>query len=95
VYDRRGNLAQHLEPGQVNAYTWDGENRMVKAAFSNGVVDTVTFNADCQRVGRTDQTGSVNYFWDGQNILIETNASNVIEAVHTLEPRSYGNQVSP
>jgi RHS repeat-associated protein len=36
----------------------------------------------------------VNYVWDGQNVLIEANASNAIQAVHTLEPRYYGNQVS-
>ena len=57
-----------IEPGQVNTYTWDGENRMTKAVFANGVVDTFTFNADGQRVGRTDQTGTVNYVWDGQNV---------------------------
>jgi RHS repeat-associated protein len=94
VYDGCGNLAQHLEPGQVNTYTWDGENRMTMAVLANGVVDTFTFNADGQRVGRTDTTGSVKYVWDGQNVLVETNASNVIEAVHTLEPRYFGNQVS-
>jgi RHS repeat-associated protein len=96
LYDGCGNRLRELTvfDQAVSTYTWDGENRMVKAALSTGVVDTFTFNADGQRVGRTDSTGSVNYIWDGQNVLIETNASNAIQAVHTLEPRSYGNQVS-
>ena len=36
----------------------------------------------------------MNYVWDRQNVLIEANASNAIQAVHTLEPALYGNQVS-
>jgi RHS repeat-associated protein len=67
---------------------------MVEAMLSTGVVDTFTYNGDGQRVGKTDQGGPVNYVWDGQNVLIEANASNVIEAVHTLEPAFYGNQLS-
>ena len=66
----------------------------MSAAFSNGVVDTFTFNADGQRVGKTDQAGPVKYVWDRQNVLIEANASNAIQAVHTLQPAYYGNQVS-
>jgi RHS repeat-associated protein len=85
---------QHLASGQVSTYIWDGENRMVGAVLAGGVVDTFTYNADGQRVGKTDQGGPVNYVWDGQNVLIEANASNAIEAVHTLEPAYYGNQVS-
>ena len=57
-------------------------------------MDTFTYNGDSQRVGKTDQPGTLKYVWDGQNVLIETDASAAIEAVHTLEPALYGNQVS-
>jgi YD repeat-containing protein len=45
-------------------------------------------NADGQRVGKTDTGGTVNYVWDGENVLIETDASNAIEAVYTRSSRS-------
>ena len=70
----------------MTTYSWDGENRMVEAAcLAGGVVDTFTFNADGQRVGKTDQAGPVKYVWDRHNVLIEANASNAIQAVHTLQ----------
>jgi RHS repeat-associated protein len=89
-----GNLTRHLAPGQVNTYSWDSESRMVQAALSPGVVDTFSFNGVGQRVGKIDQTGTFKFVWDGENVLIETNASNAIQAVHTLEPAYYGNEIS-
>ena len=94
TYDGSGNLFQHLVPGKATTYSWDGENRLLGVAFPNGVVDTFTYNGVGQRVGKTDQPGTLKYVWDGQNVLIETDASATIEAVHTLEPALYGNQVS-
>ena len=41
-----------------------------------------------------DSTGTTNHVWDGQNILLETNASNIIQVVYTLEPLLYGNLIS-
>ena len=36
----------------------------------------------------------MNSLWDGENILLETNSGNVIQAVYTLEPMDYGNLIS-
>ena len=52
------------------------------------------YNGDGQRVQKQDSTGTTKHVWDGQNILLETNASNIIQVVYTLEPLVYGNLIS-
>jgi RHS repeat-associated protein len=57
-------------------------------------VDSFTYNGDGLRVQKIDSTGTTNHVWDGQNILLETNASNIIQVVYTLGPAIYGNLIS-
>ena len=85
TYDGDGNLLTSLAPGnQWTTNTWDGENRLTKVALPSGIVDTFTYNGDGQRVQKQDSAGTTKHVWDGQNILLETNASNVIQVVYTL-----------
>jgi RHS repeat-associated protein len=60
----------------------------------SAVVNTMLYNADGQRVQKLDSSGTSNFIWDYQNILQETNASNVTQALYTLNPHGYGNQIS-
>src|SRR5208283_1025195 len=95
TYDGSGNLLTSLAPGnQPTTNTWDGENRLTQVALPSGIVDSFTYNGDGQRVQKEDSTGTTNHVWDGQNILVETNASNIIQVVYTLEPLLYGNLLS-
>ena len=87
TFDGDGNLLTTLAPGnQLTTNTWDGENRLTQVALPSGIVDTFTYNGDGQRVQKQDSTGTTNHVWDGQNILLETNASNIIQVVYTLGP---------
>jgi RHS repeat-associated protein len=84
-----------LAPGnQLTTNTWDGENRLTITALPSGIVDSFTYNGDGLRVQKIDSTGTTKHVWDGQNILLETNASNIVQVVYTLEPLSYGNLIS-
>jgi RHS repeat-associated protein len=95
TFDGDGNLRTTLAPGSQSATnTWDGENRLATVALPSGIVNTFTYNADGQRIGKQDSTGTTNHVWDGQNVVLETNASNLIQAVYTLDPLLYGNLVS-
>ena len=95
TYDGSGNLLTSVAPGnQWTTNTWDGENRLTRVALPSGIVDSFTYNGDGQRVQKQDSTGTTNHVWDGQNILLETNASNIIQVVYTLEPVLYGNLIS-
>ena len=79
---------------QLTTNTWDGENRLTKVAMSTGIANTFTYNADGQRVQKQNSSGTTNHVWDRQNILLETNAGNVIQVVYTLKPLTYGDLVS-
>ena len=57
-------------------------------------MNTFTYNGDGQRVQKQDSTGTTKHVWDGQNILLETDGSNIIQVVYTLEPTLYGNLIS-
>jgi RHS repeat-associated protein len=95
TYDGSGNLLTSQAPGnQWTTNSWDGEDRLTRVALPSGIVDSFTYNGDGLRVQKQDSTGTTNHVWDGQNILLETNASNIIQAVYTLEPVFYGSLIS-
>jgi RHS repeat-associated protein len=52
------------------------------------------YNAADLRVEKQDSAGTTRFIWDGQNILAETDGSNVIQAVYTQTPSTYGNLIS-
>ncbi len=58
------------------------------------ITNQYTFNGDGQRVGIVDSQGTKKPIWDGENILLETDGSDVTQVVYTLEPAGYGNLVS-
>jgi RHS repeat-associated protein len=95
TFDGNGNLLAMVAPGnQLTTNIWDGENRLTRAALPTGIVDSFTYDADGQRVQKQDSTGTTNCVWDRQNILLETNAMNLPEAVYTVEPSLFGNLIS-
>ena len=53
---------------------------------ANGVPNTFTYNGDGQRVQKQDSTGTTKHVWDNQNVLLETDGSNIIQVVYTMEP---------
>ena len=95
AFDGDGNLLTWIAPSnQLTTSTWDGENRLAKVALPSGLVNTFTYNADGQRVQKQDSTGTTNQVWDRRNVLLETNAGNIIQVVYSLEPTRFGNLIS-
>ena len=87
AYDGDGNLLTSVAPGnQWTTNTWDGENRLVKVSLPSGVVDSFTYNGDGLRVQKHDSTGTTNHVWDVKSILLETNASNLIQVLYSGRP---------
>ena len=78
-------------PSGITTNAWDAENRLTQIVLPSAVVNTMLYNADGQRA---DHSGTSNLIWDFQNVLLETNASNVTQALYTLSPNVYGNQIS-
>ena len=93
--DLSGNLlTSHNPSNQRTTNTWDFENRLTQVVLPSAIVDSFTYNGDGQRVQKIDSTGTTKHVWDGQNILLETDGSNIIQVVYTLQPELYGNLVS-
>ncbi len=95
TYDANGNLLLSRNPSnQRTSYTWDFENRLTQVALPTGVPNTFVYNADGQRVQKQDSTGTAKHVWDRQNILLETDGSNIVQVVYTLQPALFGNLLS-
>ena len=95
TWDANGNLLiTSAQSNQLTTYTWDFENRMTQAALPSGIVDTFEYDGDGKRVQKVDSTGTSIYIWDMTNVLAESNAISVIQAVYTLEPTRFGNLIS-
>jgi RHS repeat-associated protein len=95
TYDLNGNQLSILTPAsQRTTNIWDYENRLIQASLPSGVIDRFAYNADGQRVQKIDSSGTTNFLWDAENIILETNASNVVQGVYTIEPIYYGNILS-
>ena len=87
TYDLTGNqLVARTPSNQRTTNSWDFENRLTQVALPSGVPNTFSYNGDGQRVQKQDSTGTTKHVWDGQNILLETDGSNIIQVVYTLEP---------
>jgi RHS repeat-associated protein len=95
IFDGAGNLARSMAPGNPRTTnTWDGENRLTRVALPSGIVNTFTYSGDGLRAQKQDSSGTTKHLWDGQSIVLETDGSNIIQAVYTLEPGAYGSLVS-
>ena len=71
---------------------WGESSQQVAGAVRDRGLLCVQRRSD-SRVQKQDSTGTTNHVWDRQNILLETNASNIIQVVFSLEPLLYGNLV--
>jgi RHS repeat-associated protein len=83
-----------LAPGnQRTTNTWDGENRLTQVALPSGIRNTFSYNRDGQRVQKQDSGGTTKHVWDWPNIVLETDGSNNVVVVYTLNPVVLGNLV--
>jgi len=95
LFDGAGNQVRTVSPALARTtYLWDGENRLAKVALPTSVINTMTYNADSLRVQKQDSTGTTKSIWDGQNILLDANASNVTQALYSLNPQLFGKLLS-
>jgi len=75
-YDSDGNLTND----SVNAYTWDGENRLVKVTPINPTTNnyqlTFAYDAQCRRFEKTvNATNTTRFVYDGWNLISEISQS--------------------
>jgi RHS repeat-associated protein len=94
TYDNNGNLEVENASGTRTTHTWDDANQLTQVAKTGMTTNQYTFNGDGQRVQIVDSEGTKKPIWDFVNVLLETDGSNVTQAIYTLEPVKYGNIIS-
>lgn len=75
-YDANGNLTQD----DHHTYTYDFDNHLI--SVDNGNTATYTYDALSRRIRKQTQTGVVNYYYAGDQIIEERNASNATVATY-------------
>jgi len=94
AFDAAGNQLTESAPTGITTSTWDDENRRTKVVLPSAVINTAVYNGDSLRVEKQDSTGTTLLIWDGQAYLEETDASNVTNAIYTVEPTELGQVIS-
>ncbi len=93
-YDDNGNLTRKtlLATGNFTQYTYDAENRLIKveefAAGASTPAATSTYRYDGlgRRIEKIGNGITRRYVYDGEDILIEYDGSNVLQARYTHGP---------
>ena len=75
-YDDNGNLIQDDQ----HSYTYDFENHLI--SVDNGNTATYTYDALGRRIRKQTQSGVVNYYYAGNQIVEERNADNTVIATY-------------
>lgn len=95
TFDQAGNQTRTLTPGaDRTTYVWDYENRLSGIRLPSGTRNTFLYDGDDKRVQAEDSSGTTKSIWDLENILQETDGSNVTQATFTLWPALYADLVS-
>ena len=93
-YDDNGNLTRKtlLATGNYTQYTYDAENRLVKVEeFATGnptAIATSSYRYDGlgRRIEKVANGQTKRYIYDGEDILLEYDGSNVLQARYTHGP---------
>jgi len=84
AYDANGNMSGQSpsQPQVPYIYSYDFNNRLTGAQSPSETV-SYTYNALGERSSRTDQSGSVQYLWDGLEVATEQSPSSQTTARYT------------
>ncbi len=84
--DNAGNLLRKVDSAGTTTYTYDAEDRLLDIAYPDGSGEHFAYypGEDGLRLSRTATNGQITYFfYDGQNVLLETDANGVTVARYT------------
>jgi YD repeat-containing protein len=95
THDANGNQTrQEVPSGALTTNVWDFENKNTVVINPDLSRVTFTWNGDQRRVEKDTATTTQKFVFDGNNILIVTDGSNLTQSEYTLEPRDYGLLIS-
>jgi len=81
-YDGNGNVIRKVVNNQETQYEWDYEDKVVKIVYPNGSVNEFETNYEGKRRKKVDSVGVTYFYYDGDNLLAETDANDNLMAVY-------------
>jgi len=93
TWDANGNLAGENTGGLLTTYAWDSENRLVVVATPEET-EEYAYAADGKRRTKSTDFGPLLFVWDGENLLLESTESLMLQARYTDFPGWWGGLVS-
>ena len=94
TWDANGNLLAANVAGALTSNTWDAENRLTVRQNPTGAPTTNLYAADNLRQVTMSGSDYTCFLWDDQNVLIEQEASSVLQAQYTNDPGMWGGLAS-
>jgi RHS repeat-associated protein len=88
-FDDAGNNTVVNADGTLTTYTWDGENRLQVIELPTADVMTLTYDATGLRRKRQDASGTTDFVWDLENLLMEVSGATT-QAQYTVNSLSRG-----
>src|SRR5205823_7806820 len=76
TYDANGNTLSKTAAIGITQYTWDYENRLISVTLP-GTNGTITFQYDPfgKRIQKSSPSGTINFLYDGKDIIEEVDAN--------------------
>jgi RHS repeat-associated protein len=93
-FDANGNLILTNAPGGRTSNAWDVSNRLTQVILPSGIRNSFQYAGDGKRVMKQDSTGTTKSVWDLENVLEETDGSNVTQVIYTMGLSQYGELIS-
>jgi RHS repeat-associated protein len=105
-YDGNGNMTrQTLNGQQVTDLAYDAEDRLTTVTFPDSTSNSFVYYGDGLRRSKVDSIGTTNYYYDGDDIIGETDGASHWRAAYTygalglvserLNPDGYLGQAEP
>ncbi len=83
-WDDNGNMTGKTENSNTTTYDYDYKNRLIAIIFPDASTNTFSYYPDGRRLSTTDKSGvRTNYFYDGFNVLVETDSTGTTTARYT------------
>jgi RHS repeat-associated protein len=82
TYDYNGNLATK-SGASPTTYIWDYENRLTQVSLPAGSQVNFKYDPMGRRIQRSSSSGTLNYIYDGENVLEEVDAAGNLVARYT------------
>ncbi|RKX65054.1 MAG: hypothetical protein DRP41_03655, partial [Thermodesulfobacteriota bacterium] len=83
TYDNNGNQITKTEGGITTTFQYDYKNQLIKIEYNDGHINEFRYNTLGQRITKIDNTGVINFIYDGLDLLMETREDGVVIGRYT------------